>query len=115
RARGGVRARRPRARDARRVRRAARRDREAGALRDRGGVMTTATEASAAALPATVEVPTEALLDAIAALHALYEYHSHLAGMLNGDDRKADSKVSDWCVTQATALRHAAFGEFPDP
>lgn len=62
-------------------------------------------------LPSTVEVPTEALLDAIAALHALYDFHFHLAGIKEGLDGQLDSAVGDWCGNHSSALLQAAFVE----
>jgi hypothetical protein len=70
---------------------------------------------SAVELPTTVEVPTEALLDAVGALHALYGFHDHLMGIRHNCDVALNSRVGSWCAIAADNLQVAAFGHAPDP
>jgi hypothetical protein len=73
-----------------------------------------AAEAAPLAIPETVTLSSEVVLDTVAALHALDEYFSTLTGIALRTRWGADSRLGEWCTARASALQAAAFGESPE-
>lgn len=72
------------------------------------------SSAASSTLPATVTLPSEVVLDAIAGLHAFGNYMSEVRGFELEIDCAADSAVGEWADHLAHRVLVTAFGDAPD-